>query len=191
MSASNSAVRFTYSDYKNLTSSTDDRYELLDGELYKLPAPTTRHQFIAQNLEFLLVQHVRATDCGYVLHAPLDVVLGGGSERSVVQPDIIFIAKERASIITDQEVIGAPDLVVEILSPGTAKRDRGAKKALYERSGVREYWAVDPALESVEALRLGPAGYSEAERYGPRDRLASAVVAGFEAPLSEILRSPH
>ena len=137
---------------------------------------------------FLLEQHMRATRCGRVLHAPLDVVLGKGEERSVVQPDILFISNERAGIVTEEEIVGGPDLIVEILSPDTAKRDLGLKKALYARSGVREYWIVDPKLESVEVFSLGPRGYGEPVRHELEGRLMSTVVPGFEAAMLEVFR---
>ena len=87
---------------------------------------------------------------GEVLYAPVDVVLGQGRQREVVQPDILWVSGSRKEIIKEQEIQGAPDLVVEILSPGTEERDRGYKKALYGRYGVRELWILDPGAETVE-----------------------------------------
>jgi Uma2 family endonuclease len=118
-----------------------------------------------------------------VLYAPLDVVLGEGEARSVVQPDILFVSNERLSIVMDDEIVGAPDLVIEILSPRTAKRDVGIKKALYARSGVREYWIVDARLESIEVFSLGESGYERPVRV---DRLVSAAVAGFELEVADV-----
>ena len=189
MSVSQSKIPFTYEDYKSLTASTDQRYELIDGELYMAPAPTVTHQLVSGNLEFLLARHVRATRCGRVLHAPLDVVLGKGPLRNVVQPDILFISNERANIVTQAEIVGAPDLIVEILSPGSVERDRGQKKTLYARNGVREYWIVDPALESIEVFSFGRRGNTAPARYGVGERLVSAVVPGFEASLVDVFRS--
>jgi Uma2 family endonuclease len=167
----------------------DRRYELMDGELCMMPAPTTIHQKVSQNIEFLLVQHVRAMHCGQVLHAPVDVVLGEGSRRDVVQPDVIFVASARAAIITPPEIVGAPDLVVEILSPGTEDRDRGYKRTLYERSGVREYWIVNPDEPSIEVYRLSPTGFAAPVRYGPADVLVSAAVPDFRLPVVEAFRT--
>jgi Uma2 family endonuclease len=186
MGISRPKIPFTYDDYKTLTASTDQRYELIDGDLYMAPSPTVTHQVVSMNLVFLLEQHMRATRCGRVLHAPLDIVLGEGEERSVVQPDILFISNERAGIVTEEEIVGAPDMIAEILSPGTAKRDVGLKKALYARSGVCEYWIVDPKLESIEVLSLGSRGYEEPAVYELEGRLVSAAVPGFEAPLADI-----
>lgn len=182
-------IPFTYDDYKTLTASTDDRYELIDGDLYMVPAPTVTHQVVKKNLAFLLEQHVRATGCGRILDAPLDIVLGEGEERSVVQPDVLFISNARASIVTDPEIVGAPDLVIEVLSPSSKKRDRSLKMSLYARSGVREYWIVDPKLAVIEVFALGARGYEPPLLYRLGDQLVSSVVAGFEAPVDEVFRA--
>ena len=186
MSSANTRIPFTYEDYKSLPEAMDRRYELMDGELCLVPAPTTTHQRVSQNIEFALVGHMRATRCGRVLHAPVDVVLGEGKRRDVVQPDIVFISTARAAIVTESEIAGAPDLVVEVLSPGTVARDRGYKKTLYERSGVREYWIVDPAEKSVETFRLGVSGFGAPVRYRSGDTLTSGVVPEFRLPLGEV-----
>jgi Uma2 family endonuclease len=182
-------IPFTYDDYKTLTASTDDRYELIDGDLYMVPAPTVTHQVVAKNILFLLEQHVRATHCGRVLGPPLDIVLGIGDERSVVQPDVLFISNERAGIVTEPEIVGAPDLVVEVLSPSSSKRDRSLKMSLYARTGVREYWIVDPKLQRVEVFSLGERGASASIEYRLEDRLESRVVPEFDAPLTEVFRA--
>jgi Uma2 family endonuclease len=132
------------------------------------------------------MRHMRATRCGRVLHAPLDVVLGSGAQREVVQPDILYVDRARAAIITKDEVAGAPDLVIEVLSPGTKRRDRGNKRTLYERSGVREYWIVDPESSSAEVYSLGPAGFGPALRYAARGEMTSAVVPNFTVALAEV-----
>jgi Uma2 family endonuclease len=179
-------IPFTYDDYKALSASTDDRYELIDGEIFMVPAPTVAHQVVSRNLSVLLQLHVRAKSCGLVLYAPVDVVLGAGARRSVVQPDVLFVANERMGIVTKAEVVGAPDLVVEILSPGTAERDRSQKKALYARNRVREYWIVDVELESIEVFVLSARGYERPVRYDAGDTLISAIVPGLEVPVAEV-----
>lgn len=189
MGATRSRTPFTYEDYKSLTETTDRRYELMDGELCSVPSPTTIHQTIAQNLEYLLVQHVRATRCGRVLDAPLDVVLGAGDRRDVVQPDILFVAAPRTAIITIEEVVGAPDLVIEILSPSSKKTDRGYKHSLYERSGVREYWVVDPEFSSVDVFVLGPTGLGPATTYRAGSELTCGVMPGLRVPLAAVFES--
>ena len=188
MGASKSKIPFTYADYKSLPEAMDRRYELMDGELCLVPAPTTLHQFVSQNIEVLLVAHVRAARCGTVLHAPVDVVLGEGDERDVLQSDVVFVSRERASIVTLAEVDGAPDLVIEILSRGTKTRDRGYKRTRYERARVREYWIVDPDRETVDVFRLGPEGFAPAAHYRRGDELACAVVPGLSLPVDEIFK---
>ncbi|HLF12695.1 MAG TPA: Uma2 family endonuclease [Gammaproteobacteria bacterium] len=189
MSVTKSRIPFTYEDYKSLPEAMDRRYELMDGELCLMAAPTTTHQAISQNIEFLLVQHARATRCGRVLHAPVDVVLlGESSRRDVVQPDIVFVCSARGEIVTDAEVTGAPDLLVEILSPGTEERDRGYKKTLYERNGVREYWIVDPEQESIDMFCLGAAGFDTPVRYRLDDELASTVIPDLRIPVVDVFK---
>lgn len=158
MTVPNPQVRFRYEDYKSLPESMERRYELLDGDLLMVPAPTTTHQRISRNLEVRLHEYCQQTGFGEVFDSPLDVVLGETDAREVVQPDILLVAKERLSVIAEEEIRGAPDLVVEILSTGTEQRDRGYKKILYGRYGVREYWIVDPAVRSIEIHTLSQTG---------------------------------
>lgn len=129
--------RYTYTDYLSWPDNT--RWELLDGEAYAMvPAPTTRHQAIQQNLAGLLFNHFRGKSCR-PFHAPIDVKL---SDYDVVQPDLLVVCDPAA--IGERAILGAPDLVVEITSPSTEARDRREKRALYERFGVKEYWLVSP-----------------------------------------------
>ena len=186
MNISRPDVPFTYEHYKVLSASTDERHELIDGDLYMVPAPTVAHQTISKNIALRLGEHVRGTACGRMLYAPLDVVLGEGEKRSVVQPDILFVSNERSGIVTEEEIVGAPDLVLEILSPGTANRDTGIKKALYARSGVLEYWVVDPKTRSVDLFSLGTGRLERPVRYEIGERLASKVVPGFELALKDV-----
>lgn len=190
MSVSRHPIPYTYEDYKSLTESSDQRYELIDGDLYMTPSPSVRHQTVSMKLASLLQQHIGATRCGRVLSAPLDVALGTGEQRCVVQPDILFVSNDRAGIVAQNEIAGAPDLVVEILSSGTAQRDRRLKKALYARSGVSEYWIVDPEFERVEVFLLSGDGYSEPRVHESADRLVAVVVPGFELPVAELFRDP-
>jgi len=151
----NPKIRFTYEDYKSLPESETKRCELLGGELIMVPPPSVYHQRIAKKLGFLLQGFVEERGLGEVFFAPLDVVLGKGEKREVVQPDIFFVSRERREIIAEEEVRGAPDLVIEITSPATEERDRHYKKTLYARHGVREYWIVDPEARTVEVFALG------------------------------------
>jgi len=116
------------------------------------------------------------------------VLLGESSRRDVVQPDIVFVCSARGEIVTDAEVTGAPDLLVEILSPGTEERDRGYKKTLYERNGVREYWIVDPEQESIDMFCLGAAGFDTPVRYRLDDELASTVIPDLRIPVVDVFK---
>ncbi|MFQ6034174.1 MAG: Uma2 family endonuclease [Candidatus Bipolaricaulia bacterium] len=179
-------IKFTYEDYKSLPESETRRYELLGGELVMVPSPTEYHQRISGNLEFILRQFVRERNLGRVYYAPLDVVFGKGEEREVVQPDIFFVSKERSAIITEEEIQGAPDLIIEIISPGTGERDRGYKKTLYARYGVKEYWIVDPEVETVEVFTPGEKGFVLTRAYRSADVLRSPLLEGLEIDLHEV-----
>jgi Uma2 family endonuclease len=176
--------RWTYEQYLELDD--DRRYEILDGELLMTPAPATRHQIILSELGFRINQFVRDRDLGQVLFAPTDVVL---TETQVVQPDILFVSGERSAIIGERAIHGAPDLVVEILSPSSIHRDRHRKHALYERSGVREYWLVDPANRAIEVFFPGEAGYELVSFAAEKGEVASRVLDGFAVEVAEILNS--
>ncbi len=175
-------IKFTYEDYKNLPESETKRYELLAGELVMTPSPTWRHQDISIKLAFRLQEFVTSHKLGRVACSPLDVVLGD----DVVQPDILFISHEKADIIQEGEIRGAPDLIIEILSAATAPRDRTYKRTLYARYGVREYWLVDPETRTIEVLTLGAKGYRQAGRYEQEQTLKSPLLSGLEIHLHEV-----
>ncbi|MCH8106914.1 MAG: Uma2 family endonuclease [Chloroflexi bacterium] len=140
-------TKFTVKDY--MSTPEGKRYQLLDGEMILAPSPVTRHQRILMRLIWALKEFVDSSGTGEVFAAPYDVVL---SDHDVTQPDILFVSNSRSGIVTEANIQGAPDLVVEILSPGTAMHDRGYKQSLYGSHGVREYWLVDPDAETVEVL---------------------------------------
>ena len=188
MSQSRPRIPYTYEDYMSLPESMDRRYELLGGELFRVPAPTTRHQRVSQRFELVLFNHVETHELGEILHAPIDVVFGQGCEREVAQPDIVFVARDRAHIVTEAEIAGAPDLVIEILSPGTEARDRSYKKTLYARYGVREYWIVDPNANTVEVYALAAQGYGAPRVYSGVDTLQSSVLLELRIPLEDVFR---
>ncbi|WP_428278709.1 Uma2 family endonuclease [Candidatus Palauibacter sp.] len=130
-----------------------NRYEAIEGDLYMTPAPSPRHQILLLRLYDALAAVLRERHGGVLLVAPVGVEFPSTGEG--VQPDILFVSDERRRIIRDTSVRGAPDLVVEILSPSTASHDRGTKRRLYERQGVREYWIVDPDDNAVDVWRFG------------------------------------
>ena len=190
MTVPNPQIRFRYEDYKSLPESMGKRYELLDGDLLRIPAPTTTHQRISRNLEVRLHEYCQQTSFGEVLHSPVDVVLGQADAREVVQPDILVVAKERLSIIAEEEIRGAPDLVVEILSIGTEQGDRGYKKILYGRYGAREYWIVDPAARTIEIHTLTPTGLEPRASFTGDDRMRSPLMPDLELTAESIFPPP-
>ncbi len=175
-------IKHTYADY--CLTPDDERYELLGGELVMAPAPRLPHQMICMELGALLHMFVKTSGLGRVYPSPCDVVL---SETDVVQPDLLFVANERAHILFDGDnVQGAPDLVVEILSPSTAERDRRFKRALYARYGVSEYWLVDPDARTVTVLLLGASDFEEVAHYGAGETLTSPTLPGFTVDLDDL-----
>jgi len=176
--------RFTYRNYRTWPDS--ERWELIDGHAWAMsPAPKSRHQALVWKLSSLLYNFLKGKPCK-AYPAPFDVLLPWENEAddevaTIVQPDIsVFCDKSR---ITERGARGAPDLVVEILSPSTSKRDQNEKFALYERSAVREYWIVDSAAWSIWIYRLAPSGrYDKGElreRLGDISAIASSVLEGF------------
>ncbi len=177
----NVKTRLTYADY--LKTPDDERYELLNGELVMSPSPKELHQSISGVLYFMIVTFVRERSLGKVYFAPFDVVL---SDTNVVQPDLLFVSNARASIITADNVQGAPDLVVEILSPATAERDRTIKLDLYAQHGVKEYWIVDPDARTIMVLVRGENGFEVAGIYGEGQTLRSPTLTGLSVALETI-----
>jgi len=175
--------RYTYADYAQLSEGAP--YELIHGELVMSPSPTPFHQIIQSNLHFALTQFVRTEGLGQVLTAPMDVRL---SEEDTVQPDLIFIATERRGIIGEQAIDGAPDLIVEILSPSTAYRDLTTKKRLYEQHGVSEYWIVDPQGQTVEVFELTDERYMQYARVIEEGTAASNLLDGFQIDLADLFQ---
>ena len=175
------ALRFTYEDYSLLPE--DRRYEVVDGQLFVTPAPTPFHQVVLGRLWRLLVDFVEARRLGTVLLAPCDVVL---SKFDVLQPDILFVSSERRSIIGEKYVGPAPDLVVEVLSPSTAERDRTAKAKRYATFGVREMWLVDSEAWTIEVLLNVGEGLRREALYGKREIVRSVILPGLEFPTAPV-----
>ena len=177
-------MKRTYADY--LETSDDERYELLHGELVMAPAPLTDHQMVVMELGSQLHTFVKDRGLGAVLSAPTDVVL---SDTDVVQPDILFVSNERAHSITPENIQGAPDLVVEILSPSTAERDRSVKFELYAQHGVQEYWIVNPDARTITVFLLNEGEFEEVDTYSEGETLTSPMLAGFTFKLEGKFRN--
>ena len=147
----------TYHDYM-LLPDDGKRYEIIEGDLHVTPAPTTRHQIIVGRLIHVLLSYLETHPVGTVLTAPCDILL---SDTDLVQPDLLYVRNNSKAHVTEQNVQGPPDVVVEILSPGTAARDRDLKRKRYERFGVQEYWLVDPDHNTLEILVLKAGQYTQ------------------------------
>ena len=184
MATTQRTVKRTYEDYCRVAD--DKRYELLNGELMMVPAPNTKHQRVLGRLYMELARFIQQQGLGEVYVAPVDVIL---SDTDVVQPDLLFISRAREHRITDENVRGAPDLVIEILSPSTADRDVGYKHELYGKHGVLEYWIVDPLAETVAVHRQRNGRLELSGTFGRRDRLGTALLEGLQLDLDDILAS--
>ena len=180
MVLTDSKPKVTYTDYLALPG--DERYELHDGELVLVASPSTPHQRVNKRL-FLQIVEVEESGLGQVFYAPLDIVF---TDTEVVQPDLMFIASERAEIITHANIQGAPDLAVEILSPSTASRDWNYKQGLYAKYGVKELWMVAPESGLLWLMLLRGDAFELAGVYGEGESFDSPALGGFTINLSEV-----
>src|SRR5512138_1127179 len=149
-------VKLTYDDFVQFP---DDgkRHELIDGEHYVTPSPNTKHQRVSGNLHLLIASWLEEHRIGQIFYAPFDVVF---TNFDVVEPDLLYMSNERAAqVLTQANVQGAPEIVIEIGSKGTRKRDETIKRRLYERAGVSEYWVVDPEIDVVRVYARGSDGF--------------------------------
>ena len=174
-------AKYTYEDYLNTPEG--ERYELIDGELILVASPNEGHQMASVNLVSLMNPHAKDRDLGWVFHAPFDIVF---SDTQVVQPDVMFISKEREHIRTGANVRGAPDLVVEILSPSSVSRDWNYKRELYAKYGVEEYWIADPVHKMVSVMLLKDGILELAKTYVEGDTVVSTALDGFSVGVGEI-----
>lgn len=174
-------AKLTYADYAKTPE--DERYELLDGVLIRIPTPLVYHQCILGNLLYRMAPFVSERKLGHVYSRPTDVVL---SDTIVVEPDILFVSSQRSHILTRENIQGAPDLVVEILDPPTAERDQTVKLDLYARHGVKEYWIVDPDAKTIMVMLRGESGFEVVGVYGEGQALRSPTLAGFTIELDAI-----
>ncbi len=179
------SVKLTFEDYL-LFPDDGKRHELIDGDHFVTPAPITKHQRISRKLTTALDAFVTRHRLGEVFCAPYDVVL---SEVDVVEPDVLFVSAARSSIIGEARIEGGPDLVVEILSPGTRKTDEVTKRKRYEHFGIQEYWIVDPELETIKIYRMTDKGYIRAAELSKEanDSLTTPLLPNLTLPLAEIL----
>ncbi|MFB3924015.1 MAG: Uma2 family endonuclease [Terriglobia bacterium] len=176
-------IRLTYEDYC-LFPNDGKRYEIIDGELFVTPSPRSLHQIIVSNLHLELGQFVKSRKLGRLYVAPLDVVF---SRFDVVEPDLLYISQARSAVLTEKNVQGSPDLVVEVLSETTADVDRTTKLKLYARYGVQEYWIIDPLGPSAQIYRRKAGSLDLAATHQPEDFLTSPLFPGFSLKLRNLL----
>jgi Uma2 family endonuclease len=178
--------RLTFNEYLSLP---EGHYQLIEGYLIVTPAPSLRHQTLQWQLLAALGPYARDHQLGHIFGAPCDVLLREGEPAVVVQPDVLLVATGGRAELTEARVVGPPDLVVEILSPGNARLDSVKKRALYEEHGVLEYWMVLPDLEQVEVLRRDINGkFGRPAVFESDDTLTTPLLPGFELPVRQLFQ---
>jgi len=185
--AAGSAVKLTYDDFVRFPDDAK-RHELIDGEHYVTPSPNTRHQRIAGTLFGMIWTWLEAHPVGQLFHAPYDVVF---SEFDVVEPDLLYLSNERAAhVLTPLHARGVPELVVEIASKRTRKRDETIKRRLYERAGVTEYWVIDPEIDIVRVYRRQGDRFGRAIELSREagDVLTTPLLSGLSIALERMFR---
>ena len=188
MTSSSRDVKLTYDDFVQFP---DDglRHELIDGEHYVTPSPSIKHQAVSLQLTLLIGSWLEHNPIGRLFYAPLDVVF---SDFDVVEPDLLYLSNARAAeVLSPQHVRGVPELVIEIGSPGTRKRDETVKRRLYERTGVSEYWVVDPEVDTIRLYHREADGFARVVELSAEasDVLTTSLLPGLEIPLSRVFRS--
>lgn len=176
--------RYTYEELVAEMPRTNQPCELWDGELIMSPAPSFYHQEIVLRFSHQLYRWVLERKLGKVVNGPVDMIL---SPHRVMQPDVVFISRERVGII-DKTINGPVDLAAEVISLGDRNRDRIEKRHLYEQCGIKEYWLIDPEAQMVEVLHLEKARYQLFMRVSQGQTAASKLLAGFEIQVSALLQ---
>jgi Uma2 family endonuclease len=175
--------KLTYEEFRQLP---DDgkHYELVHGEVHLSPSRSTKHQLILGNTSVSLGTYVRSARLGVLFCAPLDVCL---NPDTALQPDLIFISAERVGIVQENFVAGAPELVVEVVSPSTTVHDRVTKLPIYAEAGVPEFWLIDSQARTVEVLKLQGKKYFVDATLAGDQVLTSNLFPGWQLPLRDLL----
>ena len=177
-------IVLTYDDYVALPNDLN-RYEILEGELSVTPAPSTKHQMASRNLVIRLGNHIAERELGSLFDAPIDLIL---ESTTVLQPDLLFVSKARQNIVTERAIEGAPDLVIEILSPSTSRNDRVTKAQIYARHKIPVYWIVDTDQEKIEIYLLEENGYRLAVTLQGESQMAGPPFDKLEMVARELFR---
>jgi Uma2 family endonuclease len=176
------ATKMTYEQYC-LLPEDGKQYELIDGELFMTPAPRPKHQRIVVRLTEELSRFVRENSLGEVFVAPVDVLM---DRHTVLQPDVLFISAARQSIVGEEAIEGAPDLVVEVLSPSTFYKDLRKKMTAYSQFGVQEYWIVDPETQTIELYARRDNKLQLAQKFSSEETLESALFLGLRLAVNDV-----
>lgn len=175
-------VEFTYNDIVEF-GNEGDHWEIFDGELVVSPPPNVKHQVVSGNLHQILRSFFHQKRLGKLLAAPIGVYF---DVKTFFEPDLVYVSNENKNRIKENYIEGAPDLVVEIISPSSVKRDRGYKFRRYALEGVQEYWIVDPINEVVEIFELTAEGFQLMERFSNNQQVRSKMLQDFQFKVSEI-----
>jgi Uma2 family endonuclease len=179
-------TRLTYDDFV-LFPDDGKRHEIIDGVHYVTPSPRLIHQQLLGRLHLAIATFLEdRQEVGEVFLSPLDTIF---TPWDIVEPDLMFVAGDQRSILTEKNIQGAPALVVEILSPGTRRRDQGIKRQLFDRGGVREYWLVDPQSQEVTIHRRAADGsFPRVERLGRDETLSTPLLPRFSLALNKLFK---
>jgi Uma2 family endonuclease len=180
------ALLITRHDYEEM-SAGPPYYQVIEGDLVRSPSPNIYHQAIAGRICSMLLRFLEKKPLGEVFVAPLDVFL---SEINVYQPDVVFISNQRRSILTEHGLEGAPDLAVEVLSPGTARFDKGSKRKIYARTGVKELWLVDVEAKLIHVYQLAKDAETPAATYDEQAVFTTPLLPGLRFKAASIFKSP-
>jgi Uma2 family endonuclease len=162
-------------------------YQVIEGDLVLSPSPNIYHQALVGRIYALLLRFLETNPLGEVFVAPLDVFLG---EINVFQPDVIYVSNQRRSILAEHGLEGAPDLAVEVLSRGTARYDKGSKRKVYARTGVKELWLVDAEAKLIHVYQLTKDAETPTATYDARAVFASPLLPGLRIKAASIFTSP-
>lgn len=171
----------TYYDYLQMPEGA--KYQLIGGEIVEMPSPTLYHQRIVTRLSRKISNFILDNGLGEVFVAPLDVYF---SDEETYQPDILVLFNESLYKMQEKYIEGAPDLIIEVLSPNTAHYDLNNKKFIYQEFGVKEYWIVDPNAKSIKIFENHSSGFILISEFSSIELLQSKLISGFEISLSEI-----